>query len=31
MKISKAELRQLIGASGACDWNCDPYIEAKND
>ena len=31
MKISKAELKQLIGESGACDWNCDPYKEAKNE
>ena len=29
MKISKAELRQLIGASGSCDWNCDLYMNDR--
>ena len=29
MKISKTQLKQLIGCSGACDWNCDPYKEEK--
>ena len=31
MKISKTQLKQLIGSSGCCDWNGDPYKEEKNE